>query len=563
MKKTTIPLLILLMVTLFGGLMLVKQNQDTRKGASFAKTVLKLIHDTTIVNKVGEVVPVKLWYYTENQAKVDGVQTVVCWGNNVKLNESGVVVNTQNGFESVPIVVIKDNCATLVATSKQTADKLKTTGEVFALNFEAISEGEGTITIKKESSVVTGDNPASPTDKEIAVTAVENTTYKIAGTSNICDRCSTDFNNMRVTYTSTDCSIVPAEDKITRTYDASCQDGENYCQRCSRINDNQYTWWKPLENKTCDDDPLDNETQPVYRAYNEKCSLYCDNDSDCPSGFECIQPPMPTCGDKNINCLDVMPRKICVPITSPTPTIDVCNATINRPIDCVCTLDAQCASKYCNPTSEKCTIKPTATPTPGDGISEWPVLNYKVQYGYVKPDYSKCFVPNDWPLQITVLSGGITKTYSNVVPSKINRSGDFVTAEGSLILEGFDKTNNVAVFMKGPKHLQMKYAVDKQEGRYNKAGGELILTKFVDTSQVYDFTAYPILPGDIAGKNTDNPDGVVNGYDWTEIKKWAKVYKTTDDGGYFKADLDGSCQVNSNDLYILRLTLEEKQGELY
>jgi hypothetical protein len=213
-------------------------------------------------------------------------------------------------------------------------------------------------------------------------------------------------------------------------------------------------------------------------------------------------------------------------------------------------------------TTKKCAEKPIVTPTMGE-ISDWPVLNYKVQYAFVKSDYSQCFVPSDWPLQITVLSGGVTKTYNGVVPGKINKSEVFVTAEGSLVLEGFDKTSNVAVFIKGPKHLQMKYAVDKQEGRYNKAGGELTLTKFVETSPVYDFTAYPILPGDIRGENSDNPDGVVNGYDWTEVKRSVKILETVEEGSYLKADLDGSCQVNSNDLYILRLTLEEKQGELY
>ncbi len=418
MKKTTIPLLILLIVTLFGGLMLVKQNQDTRKGASFANTALKLIPNTTIERRVDEIVPVKVYYYTESGAKVDGVQTEVCWGSHLSLDESGVVVNTANGFNSSPIVVINDNCATLVATSQQAADKLKTTGEVFALKFRALSEGQGPITIKKESSMVTGDNSASAIDKEIAVTAVENTTYKITGSSETCE-----------------------------------------------------------------------------------------TDADCPSGYECYQP---ICSPGE-NCLDVILPKYCRPISS----------------------------------------------------SQWPVLNYKVQYAYVKPDYSKCFVPSDWPLQVTVLSGGMTKTYKDVVPTKINRSGDFVTAEGSLLLEGFDKTTNIAVFMKGPKHLQMKYAVNKQGGRYNKAGGELTLTKYVETSPVYDFTAYPILSGDVVGKNSNNPDGVVDGYDWTEIKKWAKVFETTEDGGYFKADLDGSCQVNSNDLYQLRKTLEEKQGELY
>jgi len=528
MKKTTIPLLILLMVTLLGGLMLVKQNQDTRKGASFANTVLQLLPEAKIEKEVNEIVPVKVYYSTENEAKVDGVKTEVCWGSHLGLDEGGVVVNTANGFNSSPIVVIKDNCATLVATSQQAADKLKTTGEVFALNFIALSEGEGTITINKESSMVTGDNPASPTDKEIAVTSVENTTYKIIGSSQTCetdadcpsgyecyqptcspddncldvilpkycrpmlekncDRCSIYFDHMRLAWQAQqneDCSKDPlidfsekfssssADTKVTIIYDAKCMAPPetrkpNQCSRCSKVNDQQYTWWLREADKTCDDDP--SSTQTIYRAYKEDCHL---------------------------------------------------------------------------------------------SSGQWPVLNYKVQYAFVKNDYSQCFVPKDWPLQVIVLSGGVTKAYNNVVPSKVDKSSDFVTVQGSLTLEGFDRTDNVAVFMKGPKHLQMKYAVDKQASRYGKAGGELTLTRSIDTSPVYDFTAYPILPGDVIGKNSDSPDGVVDGYDWAEVKRMAKVLETVEDGGYIESDLDGSCQVNSNDLYQLRKTLEEKQGELY
>jgi len=519
MKKTTIPLLILFMITLFGGLMLVKQNQDTRKGASFANTKLILFPSSRIDKKIGEIVPVKVHFLTESGAKVDGVQTRVCWGNHLKLDESGIVVNTQNGFDSNPIVAIKDNCVILVATSKLAADKLKSTGEVFALNFEAISEGEGPVTILKESSMVTGDNSASAIDKEIAVTGVENTTYKISDSSEVCEtnadcpsgyecyqpptptcppgdncldvlprkycrpiqtqncnRCSTVFKYMRVSWKAVDCSIDPisssssAEVEVTRTYDESCTTGNNplECSRCSKVNNKEYVWWLREADKTCDDDPAVN--QSVYRAFRNECSL--------PTG-------------------------------------------------------------------------------------QWPVLNYRVQYAYVKTDYSKCFVPKDWPLQVIVLGGGVTRVYNGVIPSKVDRSGNFVTTGGSLALEGFNSTDNVAVFMKGPKHLQMKYAVDKQKIRYSKAGGELNLTKSVETSPVYDFTAYPILSGDVVGKNSDNPDGIVDGYDWTEVKRWAKVLATTEDGGYIESDLDGSCQVNSNDLYQLRKTLEEKQGELY
>lgn len=187
MKKSTLPLIILLIVSLLGGLMLVRQNQDTRKSASFADTKLMLLPSEKIVKKVGEIVPVKVYFQTESGARVDGVQTVVCYGEEIFLDqETGIIVNTENGFESDPIVIVNEVeegkwCATMVATSKKAADKLITTGEVFALNFTAVSEGEGPLTITQTKSMVTGDNPASATDKEIAITSVEDTSYQIVG----------------------------------------------------------------------------------------------------------------------------------------------------------------------------------------------------------------------------------------------------------------------------------------------------------------------------------------------------------------------------------------------
>jgi hypothetical protein len=41
------------------------------------------------------------------------------------------------------------------------------------------------------------------------------------------------------------------------------------------------------------------------------------------------------------------------------------------------------------------------------------------------------------------------------------------------------------------------------------------------------------------------------------------LHETADNGGNLKADLDGNCQANSRDVTILKISLEEKQGQLY
>jgi myo-inositol-hexaphosphate 3-phosphohydrolase len=110
----------------------------------------------------------------------------------------------------------------------------------------------------------------------------------------------------------------------------------------------------------------------------------------------------------------------------------------------------------------------------------------------------------------------------------------------------------------------MKYAVQNQSGAYDKAGGELTLTKSPDTSTLYDFTNYPMLAGDVVGLTiNDAPNGEINGVDFAYVKAESQTHKTVSEGGYLKADLDGNCQDASNDVTVLKLSLEKKQGELY
>ena len=190
-----------------------------------------------------------------------------------------------------------------------------------------------------------------------------------------------------------------------------------------------------------------------------------------------------------------------------------------------------------------------------------PILNYKVSYAYVKVGDNKCLV--NWPLQVIALGGGESKVYTNVIPSsKIEIEGK-VVLQGSLPLVGFNQTSNVAVFIKGPKHLQRKYAVQNQSGPYNKAGGELTLTKSATTSPVYDFSAYPMLAGDVIGTNSESQDGWISGVDYSYVKTKADLHVTVNDGSYLKGDLDGQCQANANDMNELKISLEKKQEELY
>lgn len=197
----------------------------------------------------------------------------------------------------------------------------------------------------------------------------------------------------------------------------------------------------------------------------------------------------------------------------------------------------------------------------GGGISgNWPVLNYKVSFGYVYPGASDCAV--NWPVQVIVLSEGTTHVYTDVIMQSKKDGDGRVTYEGSLELVDFPYKDGVAVFFKGPKHLQMKYAIQDQSTSYEKAGGELTLTTDPATSPKYDFSKYWMLPGDLVGTDSDVPDGWINGRDFSYMKNHAD-HTTVEAGEYLFTDLNGDCQANSNDVNVLKKSLEFKQGQLY
>jgi hypothetical protein len=232
---------------------------------------------------------------------------------------------------------------------------------------------------------------------------------------------------------------------------------------------------------------------------------------------------------------------------------------------------------YCDdgvcPAGYECVKPPSPCPTPGTAcafrpycrkiITDDSVLNYKVAFANVNPTGENAACVVGWPFQFIVMGGGQSNVYSSVTPDKKEVIGSQLVFSGSLKLTGFNKTNGVAVFVKGPKHLQMKYGKNNQVGPYNQAGGEISLTADAATSPVYDFTQYPMMAGDVVGVNSEAQDGWINGVDFSYVKSKSLIHETTNPPLSLKADLDGNCQVNSNDVNILKISLQAKQGELY
>ncbi|MFA4826766.1 MAG: dockerin type I repeat-containing protein [Candidatus Shapirobacteria bacterium] len=185
------------------------------------------------------------------------------------------------------------------------------------------------------------------------------------------------------------------------------------------------------------------------------------------------------------------------------------------------------------------------------------VLKYRMAFAGLKPG-ARCAV--DWTTNLIVKGGAQEKTYNGLVAVKtaeVNSNGDMIykVEKG---LTGFTQKTAVAAFIKGIKHLQMKYGKNDQTSSYGKVGGELILKTATETGHtVYDFSEYPMLAGDI------NQDGAINVTDFALVKAKASKYEKVDDDGYLAEDLDGNCLVNVADMVLLINSLDEKEGELY
>ncbi len=209
----------------------------------------------------------------------------------------------------------------------------------------------------------------------------------------------------------------------------------------------------------------------------------------------------------------------------------------------------------------------TYTITQGTPTTSTLYLKFSMSFLGVKGADSACADGSKMPLSVTVrASDGTTKTYTNVIPTKTTG----VTGDGlaiynvSLPLTGFGYANNIAVFVKGPKHLQVKYGVNGQQNFYNKAGGELSgLTNDVNTTQGFSFEKYPLLAGDVTGSTTGVQDGVVDGLDFAYIKSASNGRATVASGGYMLADINGNCAMESQDLSLMMVSLNNKQGQLY
>ncbi|MFZ2153054.1 MAG: hypothetical protein WAV41_03275 [Microgenomates group bacterium] len=456
-KKINILFSILMMAALVGGVLLVRQNANTERGAYFAGTKL-LLQPESILGGVGEKANVQLFMETANGAKVSSIDTVVCYGNGLSLDannlESQVILNTAV-LKDLVDVSLNNNCVRIVALAGATmkpTDLKSGMVKIADIKFDAVAQASGQITIKQANTKVGGYNPsAGATDNSLEVTSVTAASYTVGEEV-----------------------VLPT---IPPTCHQACPASDGILKSCT-----------PPDGDGTSKDSICNTAGRV-----EPCN--------------------------NIN--------YCCPVKDGQWTTDM----------------------------TKC---PSVTPTTPVSSSDL-MLYFRMRF-YGVDENAKCATADKTPLSVTVRSAtGVNKTYSNIMARIVGGGvyGVYVP------LTGFDFKDNISVFIKSPKSLQVKYGKDGQDVFYNQAGGELSgLTNNLDTTKGFDFTKYPLLMGDVTGSNNVQ-DGVVDGLDFSYIKSEAVKRTEVADGGYMTADMNGNCKMESQDLSNMMLSLSVKQGQLY
>ena len=198
---------------------------------------------------------------------------------------------------------------------------------------------------------------------------------------------------------------------------------------------------------------------------------------------------------------------------------------------------------------------PTITVGAGNGIDG--ILKFKTTFAGVTTG-ARC--TGSWSVAVSVLRGTMGKTYDNISLTPVGEYQGRIVYEGQVTLSGMSAGGNLSVFIKGPRHLQVKYGIDSQVEFYNQQGGQISVTASSATTPNHDFTKYPLMAGDVGGVSGIGQDGVVDGLDFSYVKK--EVNKRSS-GATMVADLNGNCQLESQDLSLLMLAMKDKQEQLY
>lgn len=186
--KSTILLIVLLLVALVGAVALSQQSQETRRGAYFAGAKV-ILQPADSQKRVGDIVPIDMYVETANGAKIDFIETQICYGDKLSIvADSGTNVVLDPNFTDIMKTEVFEttldgfnNCLVFAAKSEKKSTELKSGMiRVAQLRFSAAKEGNGAIKVYQDKTTASGFNPdANSTDLSLEITEVQNATYAI------------------------------------------------------------------------------------------------------------------------------------------------------------------------------------------------------------------------------------------------------------------------------------------------------------------------------------------------------------------------------------------------
>lgn len=195
------------------------------------------------------------------------------------------------------------------------------------------------------------------------------------------------------------------------------------------------------------------------------------------------------------------------------------------------------------------------------------VINVKMAFAGVKPSNDQC-VTDIWPISLRINdSQGVnvlgTQTFQGP-PTKttaVNTKGEIVYSFTGTILDiPSNGATDLAFFIKGPKHKQVKYGENNQSSYYNLLVGKLPL---VAGQNNYDFSNYSLLAGDVTGATSGVPNGVIDENDFSFIKNLSQPITQGASGTSVVGDIDGNCQVNAGDVRLIKESLIRIYDQTY
>jgi hypothetical protein len=181
MKIKSILLIIILIAALAGAGFLVKNNQETRSGASFANVeAIFLPSEKTL--KIGEKLTTTLMIDTKDRL-LTGADLKVKYEQSVLELES--VEKVSNGLDEMMVSNIYQGAGiyefVAVNTGKETSRLSKGVVNLVKLNFVAIANGQAKVSLDTSyGNMVTGYNEAG-SDQELKVDKISSAIYTIAG----------------------------------------------------------------------------------------------------------------------------------------------------------------------------------------------------------------------------------------------------------------------------------------------------------------------------------------------------------------------------------------------